>query len=127
MNNKAARRIMDMSDNIITLPILGIPKPYRPSRIQRFGIWLGVLMANPETPKGWSFNPATATLFLTVLGMVAFGGWYVGQKEAESRHLLEQIQEAKRDAAEAKKLQTYSAGVADTHKPEENKKQEQKK
>ena len=79
-------------------------------------------MAHTETPRGWSFNPATVTLTLVILGMVAGGAYYMGQRDNEARNLLQRIEQAERDAAEAKKLQTYSAGVADTHTKEKEEK-----
>jgi hypothetical protein len=84
--------------------------------------WIGLTMANEQKPSGWSWNPATITLSLVIAGGLYAGGWYMGQKDKDYQHLLEKIQKAETDAAEAKKLQTYSAGVADTHEKKEPKK-----
>lgn len=95
-------------------------KERRPKGIVRFGILAGVFMANPESPRGWSLNPAVITLVLTIAGMIAFGGYYMGTKDAENRQLLERIQKAEADAAEAKKLGIYAAAGQDQetgHKP----------
>ena len=90
----------------------------QPSWIYRLFLLLGIIMANADDPKGWNLNPAVITLALTIAGLLLIGGYYVGQRDAESRHLLERIAIAEKDAAEARKLQTYSSGVADTHTKE---------
>lgn len=94
--------------------------PKKPSWIIRLLNYLGVTMPNTESPRGWSFNPATITLTLTVAGLLVGGGYYVGQKDRETQHLLERIQKAETDAAEAKKFSVYAAAGADEasgHKP----------
>lgn len=116
MNEQVAR------SNVSYYPIRQEVEPPKPSWILRASHWLGITMAQTETPRGWSFNPATVTLALVILGMVAAGAYYMGQRDNESRTLIERIERAERDAAEAKKLQTYSAGVADTHAAKEEKK-----
>lgn len=124
MNRK--RRMNEMSTAKITpfpgFEALGEEAKERksPSWAVRLGSFIGVLMANPESPRGWSFNPAVITCVLTIAGMVAFGGYYMGQKDAENRQLMERIQKAEADAAEAKKLGIYAAAGQDEstgHKP----------
>lgn len=89
----------------------------------RAAIWTGVIMATPETPKGWSFNPSTVTLALVIAGMIAGGAYYVGQNDAERRHLLERIEKAERNSSQALTLSAASsAGVGHEEKKEEPKK-----
>ena len=116
MNVEAAR------SNISYYPMRDEVERPRPSWILRATNWLGITMTRTDNPRGFSFNPAVITLVLVIAGMVAGGAYYMGQRDAENRHLLERLQKAEMDAAEAKKLQTYSAGVADTHAKEEKKK-----
>jgi hypothetical protein len=121
-------RVLDWPVN----PILGNeaddPAVRQPSWIKRRLHELGVLAmpaTNPQPP-GFFVNWTTITSLIVVVSAIV-GLWYFtwqaaqeagyqrGRDEAEKQQLIKQIEEAKRDAAEAKKLQTYSAGVADTH------------
>lgn len=77
-------------------------------------------MPNSESPKGWTWNPAVITLMIVIAGGVASFGYYVGQKDAENRHLLERISEIdkKADAVAVKadsadKKATYAMKDAD--------------
>lgn len=90
----------------------------------------GVIEMAPSTkPPGFFVNWTTVTSLVVVVSAIV-GLWYFtwqaaeqagyhrGKDEIEKQQLLKQIDDAKRDAAEAKKLQTYAAGVADTHSKE---------
>lgn len=90
---------------------------------------LGVLtMATaPTRPPGFYVNISTVTFFIAVIGTIGGLWWFTwqtaqdvgyqrGKAEIEQKVLLERLAKSEQDAAEAKKLQTYSAGVADTHK-----------
>ena len=92
-------------------------KERRPSWIVRAGIAIGVLMANPESPRGWSANPAFWTLVLTIIGMVAFGGYYMGQKDAESRQILERLAAAEAKAEKAVQLEAARSGQVGHEEP----------
>lgn len=88
--------------------------------------WIGITMATPETPRGWSFNPATVTLALIVAGGILTGGYLWGENVTERRHLMERLQKAEADAAEAKKFSIYATAGADEaagHKPNQKEKQ----
>jgi hypothetical protein len=93
----------------------------------RAAIWTGVIMATPETPKGWSLNPATVTLALLIASLIAGGSYYIGGRDAEMRSLQEQIKKAADDAAKAKQLETYNAGSVDAMKGHANSNTEKKK
>lgn len=87
----------------------------------RAAIWTGVIMATPETPKGWSFNPSTVTLALVVAGMIAGGSYYLGAQAEREKQIMERLRIAEHDAAEAKKFSVYAAAGSDAqtgHKPE---------
>lgn len=87
--------------------------------------WIGITMKT-ETPSGWSFNPATVTLALVVAGGILTGGYLWGENVTERRHLLQRIEQAEKDAAEAKKFSIYATAGADEasgHKPEPKEKQ----
>jgi hypothetical protein len=98
-------------------------------------LWeIGVIrMPDRHQPEGVSINWSTVTCLLIVLaailGLYYFTftvakeqGYREGIDSMEKRSIQQQLDEAKRDAAEAKKLQTYSAGVADSHNSEKEKK-----
>ena len=93
----------------------------------RAAIWTGVIMSNPETPKGWQLNPATVTLALVVAGMIAGGAYYMGKQEAQMQQLLFEIRQAQSDAAKAKERETYNAGSVDAIKGHGNSNTEKKK
>jgi hypothetical protein len=89
----------------------------------RFGLYTGLLMATPESPKGWSLNPAVVTLIILIASIVAAGAYYLGQRDAESRYLMEQLQQAKEDAKNAQtaaqraiQISSYEAGSVDAQK-----------
>ena len=71
-------------------------------------------MAQTETPRGWSFNPATVTLALVILGMVAAGAYYMGQRDNEAQNLLKRIEYAEKTAKSADTKATYAVSGADT-------------
>lgn len=84
----------------------------------RFGVWIGTLMVQPEIPKGWGWNPSVITLCIVVLSLVASVSYYMGSANAESKSMMMRLEKAETDAAEAKKLSAYQAGVADVHSAE---------
>ena len=85
----------------------------RPSWIYRLFLLLGIIMPNADDPKGWNLNPAVITLALTIAGLLLVGGYYVGQRDAESKYLLERITAAEKLAAEAKTIGVYAARDVD--------------
>lgn len=111
--------------------VLDDPSVRPPTWMERRLIELGVIeMASaPTKPPGFYVNWSTVTGIIAILGVIGALFVYVwntahqqGIKDAEIRHLQMEIKKAQDDAAEAKKLQTYSAGVADTHDKKEPKK-----
>lgn len=106
----------------------------KPSWIYRLFLFLGVTMANPENPRGWSFNPATATLTLTIAGLLLGGGYYMGHRDNENKHLLERIAAtesvaaaAAKNAQDAKDL-AMPIAIRGGHPPDtEDKKKQEKK
>lgn len=59
----------------------------KPHWIYRFAVWSGVIMATtptPENPKGWQFNPATATLAILIASLIAGGSYYIGGLRTDS-------------------------------------------
>lgn len=102
-------------------PGLEIAQPKQPrSRFFRAAVWLGVIMPTPDNQKGWTFNPATVTLAILVLSLIAGGAYYIGGRDAEMRHLQNQINKAQEDAQKAKQLETYNAGSVDAMKGHSN-------
>lgn len=102
----------------------------KPHWIYRFAVWSGVIMATtptPENPKGWQFNPATATLAILIASLIAGGSYYIGGRDRDIRLLEEQIKEARKNAADAKQLETYNAGSVDAMKGHANSNTEKKK
>lgn len=107
MNEHAAR------SNISYYPIRQeVQEPKKPSWILRAATWLGIIMSTPETPRGWSFNPAVITLALVILSMVAAGAYYMGQRDSEARTLLERVEKAEEDSRRAAQLAAAAAGQA---------------
>ena len=111
-----------MNEGVIKAKIIPLPilenlieeqEPERPSWWIRFWIWAGVLMTKPESPRGFGANPATITLSLTILFMVAGGAYYVGQKDAESRQILERLAVAEKKAEQADTKATYAVSGKD--------------
>ena len=84
-------------------------------------------MSNPENPRGWSLNPATVTLAILIASLIAGGSYYIGGRDAEMRHLQDQINKAAADAAKAKQLETYNAGSVDAMKGHANSNTEKRK
>lgn len=70
---------------------------------------VGLTMANAQDPKGWSWNPATITLMLVIMSMVAAGAYYMGNRDANDRHLIERLDKAEKSAAQAEKLAIAAA------------------
>ena len=91
-------------------------------------------MATPTSPPGWNWTAVTGiisiiTLVLVLVGLLCTATWFIAVQSGKIERLEQlrdadkkELQEAKQDAAEAKKLQTYQAGVADTHGTNRNKK-----
>ena len=91
-------------------------------------------MATPTSPQGWNWTAVTGiisiiTLVLVLVGLLCTATWFIAVQSGKIERLEQlrdadkkELQEAKQDAAEAKKLQTYQAGVADTHGTNRNKK-----
>lgn len=98
MNRQRKEMDVKARANISTFPML-VPQDEKPgpSWIRRLGMFLGVIMAAPESPKGWTLNPATVTLALTVMGMIAFGGWYVGVQQTKYEQMNDRLQKAEED------------------------------
>lgn len=95
----------------------------------RIGLFIGVLMATPESPKGWSLNPAVVTLIILIASIVAAGAYYLGQRDAESQHLRQELQQAKDEAKAAAaaaqraiQISSYEAGSVDAQKGHTTKK-----
>jgi hypothetical protein len=115
------------ASNITRFPITGESiqnEVERPSWIVRASHWLGVTMPQPEHPRGWTLNPATVTLAIIIAGGLVTGGYLWGENITERRHLLERIEAAEKDAAEAKKFSIYATAGSDAstgHKPEPKK------
>jgi hypothetical protein len=82
------------------------------SWVIRLTNWLGITMTRTDSPHGWSFNPATATLALVVAGGLLTGGYLWGENIAERRHLMERIQKAEDDSRRAAQLAAAAAGQA---------------
>ena len=104
------------------------PKDKKRSWILVVTDWIGITMPQPERPNGWQLNPATVTLSLLIAGGLVTGGYLWGENITERKHLMERIQKAEADAAEAKKFSVYAAAGADEaagHKP--NQKEQPKK
>lgn len=78
----------------------------------RAAIWTGVIMATPESPRGWSLNPATVTLALVIAGLIAGGSYYMGAQAERERQILERLVRAEDDARRAKDLGLAAAGSA---------------
>lgn len=94
-------------DDPAVRPVKVAPKP---SWIYRFCVWYGVIMPNPDHPRGWTFNPAVITLTILIAGLLTGAGYYVGEKNTESRHLLERLQKAEEDARVARELSVAQSG-----------------
>lgn len=107
MNEQAVR------SNISYYPIRQEVEDPKPSWILRAANWIGVTMAQPEHPRGWSFNPATVTLMLVILGMVAGGAYYMGQRDNESQNLLKRLEAAEKKAESADTKATYAVSGKD--------------
>lgn len=71
-------------------------------------------MAQPDTPRGWGWNPAVLTLCLVVLGIVASGSYYVGHLAAEVEYLKQQQQHTEAVAQDASKVATYAVKQQDS-------------
>jgi hypothetical protein len=82
--------------------------------------FLGITMVNEQKPNSWQFNPATVTLALVLFGLVAGGSYWVGQRDANDRHLLERLDRMEKTAQQAKDLSLSAAGSAG-HKEAETK------
>lgn len=99
-------------------------QPKRPHWFFRAAVWTGVIMSDPETPKGWSFNPSTITLGLVIASLIAGGSYYLGAQAEREKQIMERLRIAEHDAAEAKKFSVYAAAGSDAqtgHKPEPKK------
>lgn len=89
----------------------------RPSRIGRILIWTGIAMAQPTSPRGWQWNPATIasviTLALVIAGIIAAGAWFMGSMYEQQRQILNRMDiiEKKADSADTKA--SYAAGIKD--------------
>ena len=97
--------------------------------IARATNWIGITMSTPETPRGWSFNPATVTLALIVAGGILTGGYLWGENVTERRHLMERIKVAEDKAGAADEKATYAVAGKDKqdgHGPNANTNQKTK-
>lgn len=66
--------------------------------------WVGITMTSTEHPRGWQWNPATVTLFVVVLGMIAVGFYWMGQRDSETQQLLQRLDRIEKTAQQAKEL-----------------------
>ena len=87
--------------------------------------WVGITMStlNDKSPNNWSLNPATVTLALIVAGLLTGGGYYIGEKNAEYKQLLEKTESAVKKAEAADTKATYAVSGKDEkegHKPGSN-------
>ena len=60
------------------------------SRVIKFFIWIGTLMADTDSPKGWKINPTVIglvctviTLLIIIAGGIFTAGWYFGSQRTE--------------------------------------------
>lgn len=79
--------------------------------------WVGITMTSTEHPRGWQWNPATVTLFVVVLGMIAVGFYWMGQRDSETRQLLDRLERIEKTAQQAKELSIAGAAGAGHEKP----------
>src|SRR6185369_2755667 len=79
----------------------------------RFWTWLGVIMAQPDNPRGWGWNPSVITLCLVILGIVASGAWYIGHLAAEIEFLKQSQQETRSTADDAHSKSLYAISKVD--------------
>jgi hypothetical protein len=84
--------------------------------------WVGLTMNDEQQPRGWSFNPATVVLGLVVLGMTAIGFYWMGQRDSETRQLLERLDKIQKTAEQAKELSIIANGGHEKPPQEEKKK-----
>lgn len=92
-----------------------------PHWFYRAAVWSGVIMSEPQSPKGWTFNPSTVTLSLVIAGLIAGGSWYLGAQSERERQIMERLTVAERKADAADTKATYAVSGTDAergHKPE---------
>lgn len=75
--------------------------------------WIGITMARTEDPRGWSFNPATVTLTLVIVSMVAGGAYYMGRRDNQADAIEQQLREIKGIATQADEKATYAVAGKD--------------
>ena len=83
------------------------------SRLVKILIWMGTLMPQPDTPRGWGWNPSVITLCLVTLGIVASGAYYIGHLAAEVEFLKQQQMHTEAVAQDASKVATYAVKESD--------------
>lgn len=110
-----------------TIPFPGIrmsvdvPQERGPGLVARAGIAIGVLMARPEEPKGWGWNPSVITLCILVGSLLAGGGYYIGRQASQIEMIQKQADEARKTAQDAKDLILVPTDETPTPTPKKGK------
>lgn len=106
------REIRMNGSNVLTYPVHLTERTKRPFYI-RIGILAGVLMNQPEHPKGWTWNPAVITLCLIIASLLVGGGYFIGRQSMMIESIQQKTAETRAIADDARKLATYSARDVD--------------
>ena len=83
------------------------------SRLIKILIWTGTLMAQPDTPRGWGWNPSVITLCLVILSIVASAAYFIGHLTAEVEFIKQQQTHTEAVAQDALKVNTFATADGD--------------
>lgn len=111
MPNGEARSNVSYYPGYQSTPIVSEEK--KPRWWLRATHWIGITMATTENPRGWSWNPATATLMILVVSLVAGGAYYLGGRDKQVDALERRLEGVSSTANTAIDRATYAAGLKD--------------